>query len=377
MNMRRLFAIVLKEMRQMRRDRITLAMIVGIPVMQLVLFGYAINLNLRGLETGVADQANTAASRAVVMDMVATGVIKPTHSASTPQELMKLLRAGEISLGVVIPPDFERRRFDGREAVQVLVDGSDTVVQSAAVQLSQLPLDTTNPASTNPGSTSSGNASASTPRMPQVSVVAFYNPERRSAINIVPGLIGVILTMTMVLFTGVAIVRERERGNMELLIATPVSRSELMIGKVLPYAVIGLVQTTVVLLLGVWLFEVPVRGSVLDVYIAAVLLILANLTLGLLISTKAQSQFQAMQMTFFVFLPSILLSGFMFPFAGMPRVVQWLAELLPLTHFLRLIRGVMLRGADLIALWPDVLALVAFTTIMMTLAILRFRKRLD
>ncbi|MBC7991065.1 MAG: ABC transporter permease [Luteimonas sp.] len=377
MNMRRLFAIVLKEMRQMRRDRITLAMIVGIPVMQLVLFGYAINLNLRGLETGVADQANTAASRAVVMDMVATGVIKPTHSANTPQELMTLLRAGEISLGVVIPPDFERRRFDGREAVQVLVDGSDTVVQSAAVQLSQLPLDTTNPASTNPGTTSSGNASASTPRMPQVSVVAFYNPERRSAINIVPGLIGVILTMTMVLFTGVAIVRERERGNMELLIATPVSRSELMIGKVLPYAVIGLVQTTVVLLLGVWLFDVPVRGSVLDVYIAAVLLILANLTLGLLISTKAQSQFQAMQMTFFVFLPSILLSGFMFPFAGMPRVVQWLAELLPLTHFLRLIRGVMLRGADLIALWPDVLALVAFTTVMMTLAILRFRKRLD
>jgi len=377
MNMRRLFAIVLKEMRQMRRDRITLAMIVGIPVMQLVLFGYAINLNLRGLETGVADQANTAASRAVVMDMVATGVIKPTHSANTPQELMTLLRAGEISLGVVIPPDFERRRFDGREAVQVLVDGSDTVVQSAAVQLSQLPLDTTNAGSTNAGGTNSGNASASTPRMPQVSVVAFYNPERRSAINIVPGLIGVILTMTMVLFTGVAIVRERERGNMELLIATPVSRSELMIGKVLPYAVIGLVQTTVVLLLGVWLFDVPVRGSVLDVYIAAVLLILANLTLGLLISTKAQSQFQAMQMTFFVFLPSILLSGFMFPFAGMPRVVQWLAELLPLTHFLRLIRGVMLRGADLFALWPDVLALVAFTTIMMTLAIMRFRKRLD
>ncbi|MEO6263475.1 MAG: ABC transporter permease, partial [Luteimonas sp.] len=205
----------------------------------------------------------------------------------------------------------------------------------------------------------------------------FYNPERRSAVNIVPGLIGVILTMTMVLFTGVAIVRERERGNMELLIATPVSRSELMIGKVLPYAAIGLIQTTVVLALGVWLFQVPVRGSVLDVYFAAVLLILANLTLGLLISTKAQSQFQAMQMTFFVFLPSILLSGFMFPFAGMPRIVQWLAELLPLTHFLRLIRGVMLRGAHLFELWPDVLALLAFTAVMMTAAILRFRKRLD
>jgi ABC-2 type transport system permease protein len=164
---------------------------------------------------------------------------------------------------------------------------------------------------------------------------------------------------------------------MELLIATPLSRSELMIGKVLPYAVIGLVQTTLVLLLGIWLFQVPVRGSVLDVYLAAVLLIVANLTLGLLISTKAQSQFQSMQMTMFVFLPSILLSGFMFPFAGMPTVVQWIAEVLPLTHFLRLIRGVMLRGAGLFELWPDVLALLAFTAVMMTAAIMRFRKRLD
>ena len=362
MSWRRLWAVMLKELRQMRRDRVTLAMIVDIPVMQLVLFGYAINLNLRGLDAAIADQANTAGSRALVMDMLATGVIEPAREARTPRELMDLLERGEISVGVVIPPDFERRRLDGREAVQVLVDGSDTVVQSAAVQLAQMPID--------------GGAYAPQSTSP-ISVVAFYNPERRSAVNIVPGLIGVILTMTMVLFTGVAIVRERERGNMELLIATPVSRSELMIGKVLPYAVIGLVQTTVVLALGVWLFQVPVRGSVLDVYLAAVLLILANLTLGLLISTKAQSQFQAMQMTFFVFLPSILLSGFMFPFAGMPVVVQWLAEILPLTHFLRLIRGIMLRGADLASLWPDVLALLAFTAAMMALAIGRFRKRLD
>ena len=370
MNLRRLFAIVMKELRQMRRDRITLAMIVGIPVMQLVLFGYAINLNLRGLDTGIADQSNTAASRALVMDMVATGVIAPTVSATTPQELMEDLRRGRISIGVVIPPDFERRRFEGREAVQVLVDGSDTVVQSAAVQLAQLPLNTqpvNNLRVSTVGQVGAG----------QVSVVSFYNPQRRSAINIVPGLIGVILTMTMVLFTGVAIVRERERGNMELLIATPLSSSELMIGKVLPYAAIGLIQTTVILVLGVWLFDVPIRGSLLDVYLAAVLLILANLTLGLLISTKAQSQFQAMQMTFFVFLPSILLSGFMFPFAGMPRVVQWLAEVLPLTHFLRLIRGIMLRGAGLTELWPDVLALLGFIVVMMTLAISRFRKRLD
>ncbi|MDB6163002.1 MAG: putative transporter transrane protein [Xanthomonadaceae bacterium] len=375
MNTRRLMAIVVKELRQLRRDRVTLAMILGIPVMQLVLFGFAINLNLRGLPAAVVDEAGTSGSRALVMDMVATGVIKPVAIAHTPQELMTLLQHGSISIGVAIPSDFERRRIDGREAVQVLVDGSDTVVQSAAAQLAQMPLDSSAATMANADAQRRLGPDQSTPR--QISVVAFYNPERRSAVNIVPGLIGVILTMTMVLFTGVAIVRERERGNMELLIATPLSRSELMIGKVLPYAAIGLLQTTVVLALGVWLFQVPVRGSLVDVYVAAILLILANLTLGLLISTKAQSQFQAMQMTFFVFLPSILLSGFMFPFAGMPTVIQWLAEILPLTHFLRIIRGVMLRGADLLSLWPDVLALLAFTAVMMTAAILRFRKRLD
>ena len=367
MNWRRLWAIVVKELRQMGRDRVTLAMIIGIPVMQLVLFGYAINLNLRGLDAAIVDEAGTRGSREVAMAMLATGVLRPVASADTPAQLVDMLRRGEISVGVVIPRDFERRRLEGRELVQVMVDGSDTVVQGAALQLAQMPIADPRGGS---GDTAKRQASA-------ISVVAFYNPERRSAVNIVPGLIGVILTMTMVLFTGVAIVRERERGNMELLIATPISRAELMIGKVLPYAVIGLVQTTVVLVLGVWLFQVPVLGSVLDVYVASVLLILANLTLGLLISTRAQSQFQAMQMTFFVFLPSILLSGFMFPFAGMPRPVQWIAELLPLTHFLRLIRGIMLRGAGLWELWPDVLALLGFTAVMMTLAINRFRKRLD
>jgi ABC-2 type transport system permease protein len=375
MNIRRMMAIVVKELRQLRRDRVTLAMILGIPVMQLVLFGFAINLNLRNLPAAIADEAGTSGSRAFVMDMLATGVIRPVATAETPQELMALLQRGRISIGIAIPRDFDRRRAEGREAVQVLVDGSDTVVQSAAIQLAQMPLDDSPAAAA--ASAMQRQAGPDGVVSNPVSVVAFYNPERRSAINIVPGLIGVILTMTMVLFTGVAIVRERERGNMEMLIATPLSRTELMVGKVLPYAVIGLLQTTVVLALGVWLFQVPVRGGVLDVYLAAVLLILANLTLGLLISTKAESQFQAMQMTFFVFLPSILLSGFMFPFAGMPVAIQWLAEILPLTHFLRIIRGVMLRGADLPSLWPDVLALIAFTVVMMTAAILRFRKRLD
>lgn len=367
MKLRRLWAIVLKEVRQLRRDRITLAMIVMIPVGQLVLFGYAINLNPRGLNAAVADQAGTAASRALIMDMVATGVIRPVAEAQTPQQLVGMIRRGEISVGIAVPADFERRRIDGREAVQVMVDGSDTVVQSAAAQLAQTPLD----------SSAAASARKTAPNAGAIGVVAFYNPQRRSPVNIVPGLIGVILTMTMVMFTSVAIVRERERGNMELLITTPVSRTELMIGKVLPYALIGLIQTSVVLLLGLWLFEVPVKGSVLDVYAAAVLLILANLALGLMISTKAASQFQAMQMTVFILLPSILLSGFMFPYAGMPAPAQWLAEALPMTHFLRLIRGVMLRGAGLAELWHDVVFLLGFIAVMMTLAVARFRKRLD
>src|SRR3546814_16095726 len=233
------------------------------------------------------------------MDMVATCVIVPTLAATSPRQLMDALRRGDISVGVVVPPDFERRRFDGREAVQVLVDGSDTVVQAAATQLAQLPLDTRPVANVKSERTGGG----------QIGVVSFYNPERRSAVNIVPGLIGVILTMTMVLFTAVAIVRERERGNMELLIATPLRLSELMVGKVLPYVAIGLLQPTVVLALGMWLFEMPVRGGVLDVYVASMLLIVATLTLGLLISTVAQSQSQAMHMTFIAFLTSYQLGS--------------------------------------------------------------------
>jgi ABC-2 type transport system permease protein len=297
--------------------------------------------------------------------MLATGIVRQTANASTPQELQTLLNRGRVKIGIVIPADFERRKLDGREAVQVIVDGSDTSVQATARQLAAMPLDSSS------GSASSKSGFAS------ISVLALYNPERRAAVNVVPGLIGVILTMTMIMFTAMAIVRERERGNLELLISTPVSSAELMIGKVLPYIGVGLVQTTVVLTLGMTVFDVPVRGHLIDVYGAAMLLIMANLTLGLLVSTRAQTQFQAMQMAFFLFLPSILLSGFMFPFDGMPVAAQRIAEALPLTHFVRLIRGVMLRGANLFDLWPDVLALLAFTAIMMTLAISRFRKRLD
>ena len=362
MKWRRLFAIMQKEVRQLRRDRLTLGMVLGIPILQLLLFGFAINLDVRNLPAAIADESGTSASRALVQDLLASGVIEAVAEARDAGQLRQLLRSGRISVGVHLPHDFERRRIEGREALQILVDGSDNVVFSAARQLAQLPL---------------SERGAVQPVAGAIAIAGLYNPERRSPVNTVPGLIGVILTLTMVLFTAVAIVRERERGNMELLITTPLTRAELMLGKVLPYVVLGLLQTGVVLLLGVWVFAVPIRGSLPDLFGAALLLIVANLSLGLLISTSARSQFQAMQMTFFVFLPSILLSGFMFPFAGMPRFAQWLAEALPLTHFMRLVRGVMLRGAGLGDMLPEVLALAGFTVLMMSLAMLRFRKRLD
>ena len=371
---RRFLAVVVKEVRQWRRDRISLGMLFGMPILMLTLFGYAINLNLRNLPTGIADLAGSAASRAAVMDMRATGIIAPQLAATSPAQLTDALRRGQISIGIVIPPDFEARLAGGREAVQVLVDGSDTVVQSAAMQLAQMPLAGSDAALT---ARLERAPDASTPGSGPIRVVAFYNPERRSAVNIVPGLVGVILTMTMVLFTAVAIVRERERGNLELLIATPLSTVELMAGKIAPCVVFGLIQTTLILGVGTAVFHVPYAGSLLDVYWAALLLVVANLSLGMLISTLVHSQFQAMQTTMMVFLPSVLLSGFMFPFDGMPRPAQWVAECLPLTHALRLIRGVMLRGASLLELWPDILSLLAFTALVMTIAILKFRKRLD
>ena len=369
MKARRLGAIMLKELRQLRRDRVTLAMIVMVPVMQLILFGYAINFNLRGLDAGIADQANTAASRALVMDMLATEVVKPVLTVQTPQQLMDALRGGRISVGISIPPDFEQRRATGRTVAQILVDGSDTSVLSAASQLAQVPVDSSAPDTRAPA--------RSTPASGPISVVGFYNPQRRTAVNVVPGLIGIILTMTMVMFTAIAIVRERERGNMEFLIATPVRPVELVVGKVLPFVAIGLVQVSIVLALGTWIFSVPIRGSIVDVYLAALTYIVACLGLGVFISTLAKTQFQAMQVAFFTFLPQILLSGFMFPYAGMPRAAQWIAEVLPLTHFVRMIRGIMLRDATIGEMAPDLLALVAFSVIALGIATLRFRKRLD
>lgn len=361
----RVFAVFAKEFLQLSRDRLSFGMIVGIPLVQLLLFGYAINTDVRNISAAVSDAAHTNLSRELVADLSASQVINLRSEVASPQQLRQLLDAGEISVGIVIPEDFDRRvvRRD-RAAAQILVDGTDPIILGVAGQLSNVPI------------AFDSQTAASNPT-PLLEVRNFYNPESRSAVNIVPGLIGVILTMTMVLFTAVAIVREKERGNMELLINTPIKTIELMLGKIMPYIMIGLLQLTIILSLGWVFFNVPIRGSLLDVLIAALVFIATNLSLGLFISTSAQTQFQAMQMTFFFFLPSILLSGFMFPFDGMPSLAQHIAEVLPLTHFNRLIRGIVLRGADVLSLWQEVAALLVFMCFAMTLAILRFNKRLD
>jgi len=355
---RRILAIAGKEVWQLARDRLTFGMIVGIPLLQMALFGYAINTDVRHLHAGVANLSGSQRSLELVADAQASQVVDIVAQAGSAEALLDLMRRGRAQIGIYLPPDFDRRLAQGRTtAASLFVDGSDPIVLAAARGLAQLGVPAAGPA--------------------VFELRNFYNPERRTAVNIVPALMGVILTMTMVLFTSIAIVRERERGNLELLITTPVRTPELMLGKVLPYVGIGLIQVTLVLWAGRWLFAVPVNGSLLDVYLAALVFIVASLTLGLLISTFAQTQFQSMQLTFFVFLPSILLSGFMFPFDGMPQAARVIAEVLPLTHFIRLIRGIMLRAADIGDLQGDIRALGLFSVAALALAIARFRKRLD
>jgi ABC-2 type transport system permease protein len=358
-------SVARKEIRQLLRDRLTFGMIIGIPLMQICLFGYAINTDVRHLRGGVADLAGTQRSRMLVADAQASQVIDVVERVDSAEDLQRLLQRGTIHIGLYIPHDFARRVQTGtRVPAQILVDGSDPLILQSARGLIDLPVD---------------GASRRRPVAVQSTfeVRAYYNPERRSAVQIIPGLIGVILTMTMVLFTAVAVVRERERGNLELLITTPVRTIELMVGKIIPYIGIGLIQVTVVLTVGVFLFRVPVRGSVFDAYLAALMFIVASLSLGLLISTFARNQFQAAQMTVFFLLPSILLSGFMFPFDGMPRAAQMIAELLPLTHFVRMIRGILLRSATIGEVGWEIVPLGLFLVATMSLALLRFRKRLD
>lgn len=361
----RILAIARKEILHLRRDRLTGGMIAGIPIVMTLLFGYAINQDVRHLRGGYVDLAGTSASRQLIEDARASQVVDFVTVADASEQLEAMMRRGEISIGLYIPADFERRRAHGNlPLAQLMVDGSDPIVLSSARGLVEMPF-------VDRVQFRAGRPAKLFELRPR------YNPERRSEVFIVPGLTGVILTLTMVLFTAIAIVRERERGNLELLITTPVKSLELMIGKILPYVVIGYVQVTIILTLGVYLFDVPIRGSLADLATGVGFFVISILTLGLFISTLATSQFQAFQMTFISFLPQLLLSGYMFPFEGMPRAAQWLAEAFPLTHFLRIVRGIILRGAEVAELWAQIWPLFVFLVLMMMLAVVRFRKRLD
>jgi ABC-2 type transport system permease protein len=369
-SLRRLRAVATKEVRQLSRDRVTFGMIVGVPLLQMTLFGYAINYDVRNIATVIQDDANTSMSREFIAQLRATQVVHVSYTTGSSAEVDRLMREGRASMAVVIPRDFERRlQSDTRAVVQILVDGAQPSIAGVAGGIAAMPV----LARHGEGPYSGGKRLA--PR--RIEIRTLYNPEKRTAVQIVPALIGVILSMTMVLFTSGAIVRERERGNLELLIATPLGRLELMVGKLLPYVGIGLIQTTLILIVGSFLFNVPVVGNLANLYVATLLFIAASLGLGLFVSTLAQTQFQAFQLAFITLLPSILLSGFMFPFEGMPVVAQWFAQVLPLTHFNVIIRGIMLRGADLPEVWPQVAKLALFLTVMLSIAVARFKKRLD
>lgn len=362
----RVSAIMFKEFRQLSRDRLTFGMVVMIPLIQLLLFGYAINTNIRNINVGIVDAAQSSASRLIVDAVRATQVVNIVESYQSIQEAEAEITAGRVRAVLVLPRDLEQRVVNSASRLplaQWLVDGSDNIVSSAILGLRNMPLNLL--------------PQARSQAPPAFEVVLYFNPERRTPVNIVPGLLATILTMTMILFTSTAIVREKERGNLELLITTPLGSFELMLGKIIPYILIGLVQMVIILTLGHFVFDVPISGRPEQIVGATLLFIAASLTLGLIISTVAKTQLQAMQITVFVLLPSILLSGFMFPYEGMPEPAKWIAEALPATHFVRMIRGVVLRDAGLADVPQDALFLLLFTAVGLVIATLKFRKSLD
>ena len=373
-SLQRTWAVFVKELQQMLRDRLTFAMAIGIPVLQLVLFGYAINTDPKGLPTVLVTGDTGPLARDVVVALENTGYFKIVRSVASEALGDRLIDDGTVQFMIAIPADFTRRIVRGeRPALLVAVDATDPSASGNAIAaLGQvveqaLERDLHGPLAALRGA----------PAPFEIRVHRRYNPEGLSRYNIVPGLIGTILTMTMVMLTGLAMTRERERGTMENLLATPVRPAEVMLGKILPYVAIGYVQLAVIFAAARLLFEVPMLGSPWLLMAAIGLFMLANLAIGFTFSTLARNQLQAMQMTFFFFLPSILLSGFMFPFRGMPVWAQWLGEVLPLTHFLRIVRAILLKGSGAAQIAADVWPLAAFLLAAGALALLRYRRTLD
>jgi ABC-2 type transport system permease protein len=370
----RTFAIMLKELQQMLRDRLTFAMAAGVPVMQLILFGYAINTDPKGLPTAIVSQDASPMARSLVAALQTSGYFRVVESGISEARGDTLLARGEIQFLVVVPDDFGVRVVRGeRPALLIAADATDPSASGNAIAaLSQL------------GATAlardlRGALGGLAPQPPpfELRIQRRYNPEGLSRYNIVPGLVGTILTMTMVMLTSLAMTRERERGTMENLLATPVRPAEVMVGKILPYVLLGYVQLGVILGAAFLLFQVPMVGSAALLLAMIGVFMLANLGVGFTFSTLARNQLQALQLTFFFFLPSMLLSGFMFPFRGMPEWAQWLGEVLPLTHFLRIVRGVMLKGTGAAELLPELWPMLAFLVVAGGVALLRYRRTLD
>jgi len=367
---RRSFAMVIKEFIQLRRDRVSFAMIVMIPVMQLMLFGYAINTTPRHLPTAVLLQEDSDLARSILKALENTTYFRFTREVHDVAEFDNLLLSGKVLFGVEIPRGFERmvRRGD-RPALLVAADATDPVAAGSAMSALSVVVQTALEHDLHTGDP---------PSPPfEIRTHARYNPAGSSRLNIVPGLVGTILTMTMLIFTALSVTREVERGTMESLLSMPIKPVEIMFGKIIPYVLVGFIQASLIIGIGVLLFGVPVQGSLILLALLSTLFITTNLSIGYTFSTIVQNQLQAMQLSMMFFLPSILLSGFMFPFAGMPVWAQYIGEGLPLTHYVRIVRAIMLKGATLPNLQYDTVALLALMLLAMTIAVTRFRRTLD
>ncbi|MEO8144799.1 MAG: ABC transporter permease [Betaproteobacteria bacterium] len=365
---------MLKEFIQLKRDRLTFGMIIGIPVMQLILFGFAINSDPKHLPTAVLAADHGVHERTILWALRNSGYFRIEREARNEAEAADLLARGVVQFVVTIPENFSRKIARG-ERPQLLVEADATDPSATGNAIAALNGIARNALARDLQGTLGRLNPAADPV--ELRVHRRYNPEGVTQYNIVPGLLGVILTMTMILMTGLAMTRERERGTFENLLSTPALPIEVMTGKIVPYIMIGLVQVSIVLGAAQLLFGVPMLGSALLLYLCVLLFIAANLTLGITFSSIARNQLQAMQMTFFFFLPSMLLSGFMFPFRGMPEWAQWIGSVLPLTHFLHLVRGIMLKGNSFTELWPNIWPIMAFMAVMIGLGLLVYRRTLD
>jgi len=365
-----LWAMLWKELIQLRRDRMTLGLMLGIPAIQLALFGYAIQTEVRHLPTVVLDESRTSESRRLIEVFRNSGNFDIVAAVDDRATLARAIETGRASAALVIPPDYMRNLKRGRPAeAQIIVDAADPLASSAALSGAAL--------AGSARATELAREAGGRPPALEVRVRPWYNPGLRSAVYIVPGIVGVLLSLTLVLITSMAIVRERERGTLEQLIVTPIDKTSLMLGKILPFLLIGYVQITVILVLGRLLFRVPILGSLPLLYLLSLAFIVASLALGLLMSTMVRSQVQAMQLSFLFLLPNILLSGFMFPRQAMPPLAQWIGAALPLTYFLTILRGVLLKGDGFTELWPEALALVGFAVGLVALSVARFHKTIE